>query len=121
MPGERYLLGGENLSLKQVFDMLARVSGRPSPRFRLPHALALAAGYADAMVSRLTGRQPHIPLEGVRMARHTMFVDDSKARRILGYAPGPVAQALERAVRWFEANGYAGVRRVAGEAQAHAA
>jgi len=118
--GERYILGGENLSLKQVFDMLAGVSGRPAPRVRLPHALALAAGYADAAVSRLLRREPRIPLEGVRMARHSMFVDAGKARRDLGFAPGPVAAALERAVRWYQANGYAGVRRLAGAAQAQA-
>ena len=105
--GERYILGGENLTLKQVLDMLAGVSGRPAPRVRLPHAVALAAGYADAAVSRLLGREPRIPLEGVRMARHSMFVDASKARRELGFAPGPVAAALERAVRWYQANGYA--------------
>jgi dihydroflavonol-4-reductase len=119
--GERYILGGENLSLKQVLDMLAGVSERPAPRVRLPHALALAAGYADAAVSRVLGKEPRIPLEGVRMARHSMFVDAGKARRELGFAPGPVAAALERAVHWYQANGYTPVRRVAGAAQAHAA
>ena len=118
--GERYILGGENLSLKQILDMLAAVSDRPAPRVRLPHALALAAGYADAAVSRVLGREPRIPLEGVRMSRHSMFVDAGKARRELGFAPGPVAAALERAVRWYQVNGYARVRRVAGAAQAHA-
>lgn len=119
--GERYILGGENLSLKQVFDVLAAVSDQPAPRIRLPHALALAAGYADAAVSRVLGREPRVPLDGVRMARHSMFVDSSKARRELGFAPGPVAAALERAVRWYQANGYAPIRRVARAAQAHAA
>lgn len=119
--GERYILGGENLSLKQVLDMLAGVSGRPAPRVRLPHVVALAAGYADAAVSHLLSREPRIPLEGVRMARHSMFVDAGKARRDLGFAPGPVAEALQRAVRWYQANGYAGVRRMSGAAQSHAA
>ena len=118
--GERYILGGENLSLKQVLDMLAGVSDRPAPRVRLPHAVALAAGYADAAISRLLGREPRIPLEGVRMARHSMFVDAGKARRELGFAPGPVAAALERAVAWYQANGYVQVGRVTGGAQAHA-
>jgi dihydroflavonol-4-reductase len=117
--GERYILGGENLSLKQVLDMLAGVSDRSAPRVRLPHAVALAAGYADAAVSRLLGREPRIPLEGVRMARHSMFVDTSKARRELGFAPGAVAAGLERAVQWYQANGYTRVGRVAA-AQAHA-
>jgi dihydroflavonol-4-reductase len=119
--GERYILGGENLSLKQVLDMLAHLSGRPAPRVRLPHALALAAGYADAAWALLLRREPQIPLEGVRMARHSMFVDAGKARRELGFAPGPVAAALERAVRWYQANGYVSVRRASGAAQAHAA
>ena len=119
--GERYILGGENLSLKQVLDMLAHSSGRPAPRVRLPHTLALTAGYADAALAHLLGREPRIPLEGVRMARHSMFVDSGKARRELGFAPGPVAAALERAVRWYQANGYVDVRRMAGAAQAHAA
>jgi dihydroflavonol-4-reductase len=119
--GERYILGGENLSLKQVFDMLSVVSERPAPRVRLPHALVLAMGCADAAVSRVLNREPRIPLEGVRMARHSMFVNSEKARRELGFAPGSVAGALERAVRWYQAKGYAPVRRVAGAAQAHAA
>jgi dihydroflavonol-4-reductase len=118
--GERYILGGENLSLKQVLDMLAAVSDQPAPRVRLPHAVVLAAGYLDAAVSRVLGREPRIPLEGVRMARHSMFVDASKARRELGFAPGPVSAALERAVRWYQANGYTRVGRVSGAAQAHA-
>jgi dihydroflavonol-4-reductase len=120
MAGERYILGGENLSLKQVLDMLAGVSDQPAPRIRLPHAVALAAGYADTVVSRLLGREPRIPLDGVRMARHSMFVDASKARRELGFAPGPVCAALERAVRWYQANGYSRVDRVTGAPQAHA-
>jgi dihydroflavonol-4-reductase len=118
--GERYILGGQNLTLKQVLDMLAGVSDRPAPRIRLPHAAALAAGYADAAISRLLGREPRIPLEGVRMARHSMFVDAGKARRELRFAPGPVAAALERAVRWYQANGYAGAGRMTRAAQAHA-
>jgi dihydroflavonol-4-reductase len=104
--GERYVLGGENLTLKQVLDMLARISGRRAPRVRLPHAVALAAGYADTVVSRLLGREPQIPLDGVRMARHRMFVSTEKARRELQFTPGPVAAALERAVQWYGANGF---------------
>ena len=119
--GERYILGGENLTLKRVLEMLSRASGRPAPRVRLPHAVALVAGYADAAISKLTGRDPQIPLDGVRMSRHSMFVSTEKARRELGFAPGPVASALDRAVRWFDENGYARARRRPGVAQAHAA
>ena len=119
--GERYILGGENLMLKQVLGVLAQASGRTAPRVRLPHFVALGAAYADAAISGLLGREPHIPLEGVRMARHSMFVNDKKARTELGFVPGPVAGALERAVRWYAANGYAARRRAAGMAEAHAA
>src|SRR5579864_6790926 len=104
--GERYILGGENLTLKAVLDALSRISGRTAPSVRLPHAVALAAGYADAVFSFVMRREPRIPLEGVRMARHNMFVNTARARRELGFAPGPVAAALDRAVLWYQANGY---------------
>ena len=119
--GERYILGGRNMTLKQILDVLSGITGRPAPRFRLPHAVALAASYADSVVSRLLGREPQIPLEGVRMARHKMFVDCSKAARELGFTAGPVEPALERAVRWYEENGYVAARRVQPVARAHAA
>jgi dihydroflavonol-4-reductase len=119
--GERYILGGENLTLKQALEILSRVSGRPAPRVRVPHALAMAAGYGDAALSLLLGREPRIPLEGVRMARHNMFVNSEKARVELGFSPGPVAAALERAVRWYESNGYVRIVRSAGMAAARAA
>jgi dihydroflavonol-4-reductase len=119
--GERYILGGENLTLKQVLAQLARASGRKELRVRVPHIVALGAGYIDTAISRLLSREPQIPLEGVRMARHSMFVSAEKSRRELGFAPGPVAAALERAVRWYEANGYVGGSRAAGIAEAHAA
>jgi dihydroflavonol-4-reductase len=104
--GERYILGGENLTLKQALEILSQVSGRPAPRVRVPHALALAVGYADAALSRLIGREPQIPLDGVRMARHSMFVNAQKARVELGFSPGPLAAAFERAVHWYESSGY---------------
>jgi dihydroflavonol-4-reductase len=104
--GERYILGARNLTLKQILDMLAAIVGRPAPRVRLPHAVALAAGYADEFFARLRGREPQIPVEGVKMSRHRMFVESDKAERELGYKPTPVEAALERAVRWYEAHGY---------------
>jgi dihydroflavonol-4-reductase len=104
--GERYILGGCNLTLKQMLDILSSISGRRAPRWKFPHALAYAAGCVDSAVSRLVGREPQIPLEGVRMARHKMFVDASKAGRELGFAPGPIEAAFERAVAWYESNGY---------------
>jgi dihydroflavonol-4-reductase len=111
--GERYLIGAENLTLKQVLDALARITGLRAPRFRFPHFVALAAAYADTAVSRLRGRPPQITIEGVKIARHMMFVDCSKAQRELGFAPGPVEKALERAVRWYEQNGYLSASRAA--------
>ena len=106
--GERYILGGRNMMLKEILDVLSSVSGRPSPRIRLPIALALAAGYADLCASRLLRREPRIPLEGVRMARHKMFVQSSKAESELGFCSDSIEAALERAVRWYSENNYLG-------------
>lgn len=119
--GERYLLGGENLTLKQLLDMLSRITGRPSPILKIPHGAALAFAFAENAVSRLMGREPQIPVEGVRIARHCMFVDCSKARRQLNFVPGAVFAALERAVRWYDANGYITSRSSKRLAQVHAA
>ncbi|HEV2418242.1 MAG TPA: hopanoid-associated sugar epimerase [Terriglobia bacterium] len=104
--GERYLLGAENMTLLEIFATLAKFSGRPAPRWKIPYSLALAAGYGDAAISAITGRMPRIPLEGVRMARHKMFADCSKAARDLGFQPGPAAEALRRAAKWYAENGY---------------
>jgi dihydroflavonol-4-reductase len=119
--GERYILGGENLTLKQALEILSRVSGRRAPRVRVPHVLALAAGYADAALSRLVGREPQIPLDGVRMARHNMFVGTAKARAELGFVAEPIAAAFARAVRWYETSGYVSAVRNADMAAARAA
>ena len=104
--GERYLLGGENLTLKAMLDRLAKITGLRAPILKIPHGLALGVAYANTMFSRLVGREPRIPIEGVKIARHMMFVDCSRAQRELGFQAGPIAAALERAVRWYEANGY---------------
>jgi dihydroflavonol-4-reductase len=119
--GERYILGGSNLTLKQLLEMLAAVSGRRAPRWRFPHAVAYAAGCVDTMVSKALGREPQIPLDGVRMARHKMFVDTAKAAQDLGFTSGPVEAALERAVEWYQSNGYIAARGTHTVARAHAA
>lgn len=119
--GERYILGGYNLTLKQMLDMLALTSGRTAPRWKFPYVLAYAAGCVDTGVSRLLGREPQIPLEGVRMARHKMFVDSSKAGRELGFAPGPIEAAFGRAVAWYEQNGYVAAGRASAVAGVRAA
>jgi dihydroflavonol-4-reductase len=104
--GERYLLGGENLTLKQLLDMLAKITGLAAPSMKIPHGVALGVAYVESAFSRLIGKEPGIPVEGVRIAQHLMFVDASRAQRELGFRPGSVPAALERAVRWYQANGY---------------
>jgi dihydroflavonol-4-reductase len=119
--GERYLLGARNMTLKQILIALAAITGRPAPRVQLPHSLALAAGYADELFSRLTGRDPRIPVDGVKMSRHRMFVESDKAERELGYRPGSVEAALARAVCWYAEHGYLGesaLAKLAARAQA---
>ena len=109
--GERYLLGSENLTLKAVLDILAQITGLPAPSLKIPHGLALGVAYAETAFSRLVRRQPQIPVEGVKIARHMMFVDCARAPRELGFHPGSATAAFERAVRWYEANGYIAPRR----------
>jgi len=100
--GQRYILGGENWSLEEILDALARICGYRMPRFRIPWVAALIAAYADNfVVGSILKREPYIPLEGVRMARHKMYVSNEKARNELGYNPRPVEQALREAVDYF--------------------
>ena len=108
-PRERYLAGGENLSLAQLWERLAVICGRKAPTRRIPYTLALAIGWTDELRCWLAGgvATPIAPLEGVRMACHNMYVRCDRARTELGYAPTPVTDALERAVRWYRDNGYA--------------
>jgi dihydroflavonol-4-reductase len=109
--GERYLLGAENLTLKEVLDLLARITSLPAPKLKIPHGLALGVAYANTAFSRLLGREPGIPVEGVKIARHMMFVNATRAQRELGFKPGSVAAALERSIRWYVDNGYVSARR----------
>ncbi len=119
--GERYLLGAENLTLKELLDQLSKITGLPGPRWKFSHGVALGAAYANTVFSRLLGREPSITIEGVKIARHKMFVDCSRAPRELGFKPGSVADALQQAVRWYETNGYVVGRRAKQLAQARAA
>jgi dihydroflavonol-4-reductase len=108
VPGERYILGGENLTLKQILDKLAAITGLPSPKIKLPYAVAYATGVVDTLVSgTIMRREPRVTLDSVRMGRKKMFITSAKAERELGWNPGPVDGALRRAVEWFQANGYA--------------
>jgi len=108
VPGERYILGGENLTLKEILDKLAAITGLPSPTIRLPYAVAYASGVVDTLVTgTIRKREPRVTLDSVRMGRKKMFVSSDKAARDLGWSPGPIDGALQRAVEWFRANGYA--------------
>ncbi len=105
--GERYILGGENLTLKEILDRLAAITGLPSPTVKVPYAVALAGGIFYEMVTgRLLGREPRATIDEVRMARKMMFVSSAKAERELGWRTAPVDGALRRSVEWFRANGY---------------
>lgn len=106
--GERYILGNRNLSLREIFEMLSRLTGVKAPRIKLPWQAVLPLAYANRWIAEhLTHRPPRIPLEGVRMAKYRMYYDCSKARRELGLPQSPVETALEKAVRWFREHGYA--------------
>lgn len=105
--GERYILGGENLTLKQILDKLAAITGLPSPKVRVPYIAALATGVVDEMVTgHILHREPRATIDAVRMGRKKMFVSSAKAERELGWKHVPVDNALQRAVEWFQANGY---------------
>ena len=104
--GERYILGCENLTLEQILTRLAAISGGAPPRWRIPYAVAYAAGLASTGWANLTGHEPRAPIDAVKMARKKMFVSLDKAKRELGFNPRPVDGALKRAVDWFRANGY---------------
>ena len=106
--GERYILGGENLTLKQVLDLLSQIAGGPSPRLRIPHAVALAWSFVDVALARLDPhRMPAATPEKVRLSRRYEFFDSSKAIRELGLPQTPVREGLTRAVEWYRAQGYA--------------
>jgi len=106
-PGERYILGGEDLTLKQVLDKLAAITGIPSPTMKVPHSVALGFAVFDEFITgKLRGQEPRATVDAVRMGRKKMFASSAKAQRELGYNPIPVESALRRAVEWFNARGY---------------
>jgi len=105
-PGEKYILGNRNLTLKQIFNLLSGLTGLPSPRIKLPHAVPLAFAYLSELWAGLRGKPPRVSPESVRMSKKRMFFDASKAVRELGLPQSPVEGALERAVRWFTDLGY---------------
>jgi len=106
--GERYILGGENLTLKQILDKLGAISGLPSPNVKLPYFVAYVAGAVDQTFSgHLLGREPRATVEAVRMGKKKMWASSGKAERELGWKAMPADGALRRAVEWFRVNGYA--------------
>lgn len=105
--GERYILGGENLTLKQILDQLGKITGLPSPKVKLPYIFAFAAGAVDETITgRLLHREPRATIDTVRMGKKKMFASSAKAERELAWKIVPVDNALTRAVKWFQDNGY---------------
>jgi dihydroflavonol-4-reductase len=107
-PGERYILGGENLTLKQILDRMSAITGLPSPKTKVPHAVALTFAFFDEMITgKIRGKEPRATVEEVRMSRKTMFASSAKAERELGFQVVPIYAALRAAIEWFVARGYA--------------
>ena len=106
--GERYVLGGEDMSLREILGAVAGAAGRTPPRIRLPHGAVLPFAYVSEAWARISGREPFATVEGVRLARKRMVFSSAKARRELGYAGRPARDALRDAVAWFAAHGYIG-------------
>ena len=105
--GERHILGGEDLTLKQILDKLGAITGLPSPKVKLPYLFAFAAGVVDeAITGMLLRREPRATVDTVRMGKKKMFASSAKAEKELGWKIVPVENALRRAVEWFQANGY---------------
>ena len=107
-PGERYILGGENLTLKQILDRMSAITGLPSPTLKVPHAVAMTFAFFDeAIMGRLQGKEPRATVEAVRMGRKVMFASSAKAERELGFKVLPVYHAMRAAIEWFVGHGYA--------------
>jgi len=108
--GERYILGGENMTLREILVAISRLTGRPPPRIRLPHAVLLPLAGVSEAFSRLTGRATRVTLESVRMARKHMYFSSDKAARELGYSWRPPGEALADAIVWFREQGMLALR-----------
>jgi dihydroflavonol-4-reductase len=109
--GENYILAHTNVTLLQLLELLGRLTGRQPPWLKLPHWVPLAVAYVETPVARWLGRQPRVPIDGVRMSMKTMFFDGAKAVRELGLPQSPIEPAVERAVSWFVEHDYARVAR----------
>lgn len=106
--GRRYILGGENLTLKQILDKMSAITGIPSPTVRIPFAVAAAYAFFEEIITgRIRGKEPRATLEEVRMGRKKMFASSARAQQELGFRILPVYPAMRAAIEWFRANGYA--------------
>ena len=104
--GQRYILGGTNMTLHEILAIIAEITGRPAPRIKLPHAVVMPIAYVAEAMARIGGFEPVATVDSVRMAKKLMYFSSDKARRDLGYSPRPARQALADAVQWFDAHGY---------------
>lgn len=104
--GERYVLGGDDMTLGAILAEIARIAGRAAPKVCIPHAVVLPIAHVAELWARAFGGEPFATVDGVNMARKRMFFSSDKARQVLGYSPRPAAEALARAIEWFKANGY---------------
>jgi dihydroflavonol-4-reductase len=110
--GRSYLLGGENLSMRAMLQLLASCTGLPGPRLEIPRRLVLAAGAASELIEgRLLRREPHVPLEAARMSATKMIFSDQRARTEIGYTSRPACEAIEESARWFAGSGYVSASR----------
>ncbi|MGA3262433.1 MAG: hopanoid-associated sugar epimerase [Terracidiphilus sp.] len=107
-PGRRYILGGENLTLKQILDKMSAITGIPSPTVRIPHAVAATYAFFEEWITgRIRGREPRATLEEVRMGRKMMYASSAHAQQELGFRIVPIYPAMRAAIEWFRAHGYA--------------
>jgi dihydroflavonol-4-reductase len=104
--GARYILGNRNLSLIEMLELLAKITGKRPPRIAIPHAIPLAVAFIDEMLLARFGKRPQVSFYSVQMSKKSMYYDSSKAVRELGLPQNPIETALEKAVRWFQENGY---------------
>lgn len=104
--GETYILGGQNVTLKEMLAEIARLSGRKPPRIRLPRGPIYPLAYAAEAIAKLTGKEPFVTVDALEMSKHLMFFSSAKAARELGYTARPYGAALEDAIGWFREAGY---------------
>jgi dihydroflavonol-4-reductase len=105
-PGERFILGGDNLTLKEILVQIGDVTGRPAPRIQVPHKVVMPIAAMAEMWGRISHREPFVTLDGVRLARKKMFFSSERAKRRLGYRPRPASEAIVDAIDWFDRHGY---------------